>query len=532
MQKDAEIWKKEFEGWYGGMKILHYFLGFPPYRTGGLTKYAFDLAKSQVTDGNEVLALWPGEIKSYSAQPYIKEGKRIEGIRNLELINPLPVSLDEGINQFEAFTKPCDVGIYVSFLEIEKPDVIHIHTLMGMHKEFIEATNQSKIRTVYTSHDYFGLCPKVTLYKYGECCDDDHCCRDCIQCNANSLSLKKIQILQSHIYRWAKDTSIVKMLRKKHRGEFFAEKEVLNMPGVDTEETSAAYRKLRAYYVWMYEHIDFIHFNSTVSESVFKRYLTPKDSKVVSITHKGILDNRDNPHVNSDKLMVTALGTVMLPRISYFYANGMMDEFNKAINKGLNFVKIVAVPLALFFVINTNSTILLISSEAYLDAKYAMQLIMPVVIFSGFSSLIGMQVFVAYGKEKIVMLSACIGAIVNVSLNALVIPQFYAAGAAFATSVSELVVLLIELYFGKKLLTRGVIKISFLKVAFASVLAGVVSIFTIDICAQLPFWNFLYNAVSFFGVYFLALILMRETLLTDYTQMILSMIKRKYPKSL
>ena len=230
--------------------------------------------------------------------------------------------------------------------------------------------------------------------------------------------------------------------------------------------------------------------------------------------------------------MVTALGTVMLPRISYFYANGMMDEFNKAINKGLNFVKIVAVPLALFFVINTNSTILLISSEAYLDAKYAMQLIMPVAVFSGFSSLIGMHVFVAYGKEKIVMLSACIGAIVNVSLNALVIPQFYAAGAAFATSVSELVVLLIELYFGKKLLTRGVIKISFLKVAFASVLAGVVSIFTIDICAQLPFWNFLYNAVSFFGVYFLALILMRETLLTDYTQMILSMIKRKYPKSL
>jgi hypothetical protein len=26
------------------MKILHYSLGFPPYRTGGLTKYAVDLA--------------------------------------------------------------------------------------------------------------------------------------------------------------------------------------------------------------------------------------------------------------------------------------------------------------------------------------------------------------------------------------------------------------------------------------------------------------------------------------------------------
>ena len=131
------------------MIILHYFLGFPPYRTGGLTKYAFDLAKSQVDDGHEVLALWPGQIKNYSAQPYIREGNKVEGIRNLELINPLPVSLDEGINDFEAFTKPCDVNIYISFLNKEKPDVIHIHTLMGLHREFVQVANQLKIRTIF-----------------------------------------------------------------------------------------------------------------------------------------------------------------------------------------------------------------------------------------------------------------------------------------------------------------------------------------------------------------------------------------------
>ena len=136
------------------MKILHYFLGFPPYRTGGLTKYAFDLAKSQVSDGHEVLALWPGRIRSYSAQPFIQEEKKIEGIRSLELVNPLPVSLDEGIRDFEAFTKPCDICVYSSFLEREKPDVIHIHTLMGIHREFLQVANQLMIRTVMTSHDY------------------------------------------------------------------------------------------------------------------------------------------------------------------------------------------------------------------------------------------------------------------------------------------------------------------------------------------------------------------------------------------
>lgn len=270
------------------MKIMHYFLGFPPYRTGGLTKYAFDLAKSQVSDGHEVLALWPGQIKSYSAKTYIKEGRKVEGIRNLELINPLPVSLDEGINDFEAYTKPCDVHIYLSFFSKEKPDVIHIHTLMGIHKEFIEAANELKIRTVMTSHDYFGFCPKVTLYRYGECCDDDNGCRNCIQCNTNPLSLKKIQMLQSPLYRWTKDTSIVKKLRKNHRGQFFEEEKLPSMPDVDVEEIAKKYRDLRAYYVSMYESIDFIHFNSTLTEEIYKRYMVPRDSKVVSITHKGI----------------------------------------------------------------------------------------------------------------------------------------------------------------------------------------------------------------------------------------------------
>ena len=270
------------------MKILHYFLGFPPYRTGGLTKYAFDLAKSQVIDGHEVLTLWPGQIKSYSAYPYIKEEKKVAGIRSLELINPLPVPLDEGINEFEAFTKSCDVSTYVSFLKREKPDVIHIHTLMGLHKEFIEAANQLQIRTVMTSHDYFGFCPKVTLYRYGECCENDDGCRNCIQCNTNPLSLKKIQLMQSPLYRWAKDTSIVKKLRKQHRGRFFSEATLPDMPDVDVEKVAKKYRDLRSYYVSMYEHIDFIHFNSTVAEEVYKRYIIPNDSAVVSITHQGI----------------------------------------------------------------------------------------------------------------------------------------------------------------------------------------------------------------------------------------------------
>ncbi len=289
------------------MRIMHYFLGFPPYRTGGLTKYAYDLMQAQADEDNIILALWPGEIKKIGGKPFIIQRGSVNGIENYELINPLPVPLDEGIKEFEAFTKSCDANVYRKFLCESNPDVIHIHTLMGLHKEFISVANELRIRTIYTSHDYFGICPKVTLYRYGECCDDDCRCKKCVQCNTPALSLKKIQIMQSPLYRLLKNKSIVKKLRKQHRRNFFANEVLTDMSNVDIEKTANKYYMLRKYYVDMYENIDFIHFNSTITEKVFKRYIVPKDSKVISITHKEIKDNRRNGHVLSNKLRILCL---------------------------------------------------------------------------------------------------------------------------------------------------------------------------------------------------------------------------------
>ena len=44
------------------MKILHYALGFPPYRTGGMTKFCMDLMGKQHKDGHQVAMMWPGQM--------------------------------------------------------------------------------------------------------------------------------------------------------------------------------------------------------------------------------------------------------------------------------------------------------------------------------------------------------------------------------------------------------------------------------------------------------------------------------------
>lgn len=290
------------------MRIMHYFLGFPPYRTGGLTKYAMDLMKSQVSDGHVVMALWPGEVKLLNKITYVRQRTSIDGIINYELINPLPVSLDEGIKDIEKYTRTCDESMYINFFVESKPDVIHIHTLMGLHKEFIDAAEALGIKTIFTTHDYFGICPKVTLYRCGDACEEDHGCNDCIYCNETALSMKKILVMQSPLYRMIKDSIIMKILRKKHRSDFFAKEKIPDIVASNIGGSSESYQHLRTYYISMFEKIGTIHFNSSVSEDVYKRYLKPKNSKRISITHKDVDDNRKvNSWQPNEKLRITCL---------------------------------------------------------------------------------------------------------------------------------------------------------------------------------------------------------------------------------
>lgn len=307
------------------MRILHYSLGFPPYRTGGLTKYCTDLMLEQAKQGNEVSLLWPGEMRILAKKTEIKKRKTWNGIGSFEIINPLPVPLDEGIADIDAYTKAVDEGTYEEFLKAQRLDAIHIHSLMGLHKELIVAAHKLGIRTVFTSHDYFGICPKVTLYHDGAVCDDDHHCSDCVRCNQTALSLKKITLLQSLLYRKTKDTAIVKAMRKRHRQEFFGDTADIKDVVVETGNDASDYRRLRQYYVSMLEMVDVIHFNSSVSKKVYERYFHPKSSAVIPISHRDIQDHRKQKDFNHEMLRISYLGPAK-PFKGFPFLIGVLDQ--------------------------------------------------------------------------------------------------------------------------------------------------------------------------------------------------------------
>lgn len=326
------------------MKILHYSLGFPPYRTGGMTKFCMDVMTEQVRKGNEVALLWPGQMKSFRKTLMIKRKNSVYGIASYEIINPLPVPYDEGIADINAFTLPVDPKSYFVFLEEFCPDVIHIHTFMGLHVEFLRAAHELGIRMVFTSHDFFALCPKVTLFRKNQICDEALNCTYCKECNATALSLRKLSLLQSPLYREIKDNRFMKILRKRHRDHFLnSDSEHKICSEGDYVSSVEEYMRLRLYYREMLSLVDVVHYNSSLTRNVYERFFVPAKSVLFPVTHENIEDHRREKKF-SDYKRLSYLGPQGCGKGFYLLKDALDEVWQKNKNFELNIFFHVAAP--------------------------------------------------------------------------------------------------------------------------------------------------------------------------------------------
>ncbi len=147
---------------------------------------------------------------------------------------------------------------------------------------------------------------------------------------------------------------------------------------------------------------------------------------------------------------VTSLGVVMLPRLSNLVKLGDMDSFNILAKKSYNFIITLSFPICGGLILLAPSLIRIFSGEGFVPAIPTLQIISPIIVAIGISNLIGLQVLYPLGKIKIVTISTLVGAIINCSLNLLMIPKFAQNGAAVATVCAEICVTLTQFIIARK----------------------------------------------------------------------------------
>lgn len=224
--------------------------------------------------------------------------------------------------------------------------------------------------------------------------------------------------------------------------------------------------------------------------------------------------------------IVTSLGAVLLPRASYYVQQKKMDEFRRISTKALNFVFLISMPLTLYFIYYAEQGIFLLSGSAYGGAILPMQIIMPTLIFIGITNILGIQILVPLGKEKTVLLSEIVGAIVDLALNALLIPKFASAGAAIGTLVAEFAVLSVQYYALRKEATPMLKQIKYYKILISLALAFAAS-FWVPMLNLNIIMTLLISAAIFFVVYGIMLIILKEKFVIDISNQMLNKLKGK-----
>lgn len=211
--------------------------------------------------------------------------------------------------------------------------------------------------------------------------------------------------------------------------------------------------------------------------------------------------------------LVTSLGTVLLPRISYYYEQNQVREFHNLISKAFSFVLLFAIPCCLYLMVFAKDTILLLSGKEFLEAVPAVIIITPTILLIGLSNITGIQVLVPTRKESLVLRSVVWGAIVDFILNLIMIPKFGSAGAALGTLAAEFVVLIVQCIYLKELLSQIKTTIEW-KCLFGSLVpALIVLIGTYFFPIESVFLRLLIAGCLFFLIYGLGLLVTREEIL-------------------
>lgn len=172
--------------------------------------------------------------------------------------------------------------------------------------------------------------------------------------------------------------------------------------------------------------------------------------------------------------LINAISTVLFPRLSYYLAEKDIVSYNKVLKKSISVIMGIAIPLSIFFVIEAKDVVIFLGGNAYEDATLCMQILMPILIISGFSNITGNQILLPHGKDISYMRAVMTGAIVDIILNLFFMPRYSLYGAAFATLMAEIVQMLLQLWQARVYLKDNVDFVELLKIIFACIISTIV----------------------------------------------------------
>lgn len=179
--------------------------------------------------------------------------------------------------------------------------------------------------------------------------------------------------------------------------------------------------------------------------------------------------------------LITALGTVMLPRMSSLYAEGRDDVAAKYMNSTSQFMFVMAFALAFGLAGISEEFMPMLLGPGYDEASLLTRILCISLPIMGWNNLIRTQVLMPKEKDRVYTIAVWAGAIVNIILNYLFIHWLGAIGAAIATVIAYSIVAIFQTYPIRKEFPIG----SYLRYILIPMISGIMMFIAVRIVAAL-----------------------------------------------
>ena len=225
---------------------------------------------------------------------------------------------------------------------------------------------------------------------------------------------------------------------------------------------------------------------------------------------------------NIQKMLLQLVNTftiVLIPRISYYYKERKINDFNRMISKAFVIIFMASVPMIIGIYYTSDFLITKMYGNAYITSACLLKIFSVLILVSPVGYLLGSRVLLVTDHENLMIISVAIGACVNVAGNTVLIPLYAEYGAACASVISEFVVMGVYVFLGKEYYHLQGVIISLLKIMGAALAMGVY-LFAVSRIIEEGWMLLLLEMLGGAVIYYLVLLYEREEIAVSYTKQI------------
>lgn len=148
--------------------------------------------------------------------------------------------------------------------------------------------------------------------------------------------------------------------------------------------------------------------------------------------------------------LITALGTVLLPRASSMLSLGKVKENNILLEKSMQLSMFISVGCMFGLMATAEKLIPLYYGSEFIQCGLYTMWLSPIIVFFSWNTVIRTQYIIPMGLDKVYLLIVAVGACVNLLMNITLIPIMRGTGAVVSTVVAQLMICILQYLFVKK----------------------------------------------------------------------------------